>query len=170
MFPLPTAPLLRLSELGKVKNAAKKVATTIEKAFDRPQRKKSRTSKAQATFEDGDEELAFLGSAPTQEKSDTGHGSSGNKHDESDNEEGNTDNDHDNDNTTDAPQSVGTPSVQEFTEEEKLDEMKKKWTSPIYAFFSDIKIGQEDDGRRYHFFKCAAVKCKGILWKPGAPR
>jgi hypothetical protein len=52
--------------LGKVKNAAKKVATTIEKAFERPQRKKSRTSKAQATFEDGDEELAFLGSAPTQ--------------------------------------------------------------------------------------------------------
>ncbi|KAJ7301562.1 hypothetical protein DFH08DRAFT_724124 [Mycena albidolilacea] len=40
------------------------------------------------------------------------------------------------------------------------DEMKKKWTSPIYSFFSDIKIGQEDDGRRYHFFKCAAVKCK----------
>ncbi|KAJ7808437.1 hypothetical protein B0H14DRAFT_3482382 [Mycena olivaceomarginata] len=72
--------------LGKVKNAAKK---------------------------DGDEELAFLGSAPTQEKSDTGHGSSGNEHNESDNEEGNTDNDHDNDNTTNAPQSVGTPSVQE---------------------------------------------------------
>jgi hypothetical protein len=51
--------------LGKVKKAAKKVATTIEKTFDR-QCKKSRTSKAQATIEDGDEKLAFLGSAPTQ--------------------------------------------------------------------------------------------------------
>ncbi|KAJ7363063.1 hypothetical protein DFH08DRAFT_800052 [Mycena albidolilacea] len=121
--------------LGKVKNTAKK---------------------AQATIEDGDEELAFLGSTPTQEKSDTGH-------DESDNEEGgfplpvffaylflegNTDNDHDNYHTSNAPQSVGTPSVQEFTEEEKLNEMKKKWTSPIYSFCSDIKIGWEDDGCR----------------------
>ncbi|KAJ7725739.1 hypothetical protein B0H14DRAFT_3519225 [Mycena olivaceomarginata] len=35
--------------------------------------------------------------------------------------------------TSDAPQSVGTPSVQEYTEEEKLNEMKKKWTSPIYS-------------------------------------
>jgi hypothetical protein len=51
--------------LGKVKKADKKVATTIEKAFDR-QCKKSRTSKAQATIEDGDEQLGFLSSAPTQ--------------------------------------------------------------------------------------------------------
>ncbi|KAJ7820943.1 hypothetical protein B0H14DRAFT_2599590 [Mycena olivaceomarginata] len=33
-----------------------------------PPRLKRRTSKAQATIEDGDEELAFLGSAPTQRK------------------------------------------------------------------------------------------------------
>ncbi|KAF8873433.1 hypothetical protein BD779DRAFT_1451904 [Infundibulicybe gibba] len=34
------------------------------------------------------------------------------------------------------------------------------WRSPVYAFFKrDVKIGF-DNGRKYHFFTCAARKCK----------
>jgi hypothetical protein len=41
-------------------------------------------------------------------------------------------------------------------------EMKKKWNSPIYSFFSnDVTICMGEDGRRYHFFKCASSRCKG---------
>ncbi|KAJ7330953.1 hypothetical protein DFH08DRAFT_815037 [Mycena albidolilacea] len=39
--------------LGKVKNTAKKVATTIEKAFDHPQHKKSHTSSTAQVFTTG---------------------------------------------------------------------------------------------------------------------
>ncbi|KAJ7347616.1 hypothetical protein DFH08DRAFT_809353 [Mycena albidolilacea] len=32
-------------------------------------------------------------------------------------------------------------------------EPKKKWTSPIYSFFSNVTIVHKDDGSRYHLFK-----------------
>ncbi|KAJ6538177.1 hypothetical protein DFH09DRAFT_930666 [Mycena vulgaris] len=39
--------------------------------------------------------------------------------------------------------------------------MKKKWNSPIYSFFSDnVTICEREDGRWYHFFKCASSRCK----------
>lgn len=38
--------------------------------------------------------------------------------------------------------------------------LKKTWRSPIYGFFkASIEIGY-DNGRKYHYFKCAAKKCK----------
>ncbi|KAJ7234787.1 hypothetical protein C8J57DRAFT_1089470, partial [Mycena rebaudengoi] len=36
----------------------------------------------------------------------------------------------------------------------------KKWTSPIYSFFSDVSMSEGDDGRRYHLFKCGSTRCK----------
>ncbi|KAJ7938053.1 hypothetical protein B0H13DRAFT_1588129 [Mycena leptocephala] len=44
--------------------------------------------------------------------------------------------------------------------------MKKKWNSPIYSFFSDnVTICKGEDGRRYHFFKCASSRCKGEFFR-----
>jgi hypothetical protein len=38
--------------------------------------------------------------------------------------------------------------------------LQKTWRSPVYGFFkSDIKI-DTDNGRKFHFFKCAAKRCK----------
>jgi hypothetical protein len=38
--------------------------------------------------------------------------------------------------------------------------LKKTWRSPVYGFFkSDIKISTEGN-RTFHFFKCAARRCK----------
>lgn len=37
----------------------------------------------------------------------------------------------------------------------------KTWRSPVYGFFkSDVNIGIEGS-RTFHFFKCAAKRCKG---------
>ncbi|RDX39469.1 hypothetical protein OH76DRAFT_1491119 [Lentinus brumalis] len=46
--------------------------------------------------------------------------------------------------------------------EADLDRLQRTWTAPIYAFFSpDVIIGHDENGRRYHNFKCAAKACKG---------
>ena len=35
------------------------------------------------------------------------------------------------------------------------------WRSPVYTFFqAEVSVGY-DEGRKYHFFKCASGKCKG---------
>jgi hypothetical protein len=35
------------------------------------------------------------------------------------------------------------------------------WRSPVCAFFhAEVSVGH-DEGRKYHFFKCASGKCKG---------
>ena len=42
--------------------------------------------------------------------------------------------------------------------------LKENWHSPVYQFFqSDVTAGY-DNGRKYHFFKCATTRCrnKGI--------
>ncbi|KIL63556.1 hypothetical protein M378DRAFT_79508, partial [Amanita muscaria Koide BX008] len=40
------------------------------------------------------------------------------------------------------------------------ERLQKTWRSPIYGFFkSDIKINTENN-RTFHFFKCAATRCK----------
>jgi len=40
------------------------------------------------------------------------------------------------------------------------ERLQKTWRSPVYGFFkTDIKI-DSDNGRPYHFFKCAAKRCK----------
>jgi hypothetical protein len=41
------------------------------------------------------------------------------------------------------------------------ERLKKTWRSPVYGFFKgDVKIGTEGS-RTFHFFKCAAGRCKG---------
>jgi hypothetical protein len=41
-----------------------------------------------------------------------------------------------------------------------LDSLKVKWTSPVYGFFrADVTVAYAD-GRKYHFFPCAARHCK----------
>ena len=41
------------------------------------------------------------------------------------------------------------------------ERMAKDWTSPIYGFFESRPAIDENDGRRCHDFKCAAIHCKG---------
>ena len=42
-----------------------------------------------------------------------------------------------------------------------VEHLKKTWHSPVYGFFkSKVEIGHEN-GRKYHYFKCAAKRCKG---------
>jgi hypothetical protein len=41
------------------------------------------------------------------------------------------------------------------------ERLKRSWRSPAYGFFKkSVEIGYNDKGRKYHFFKCAAKKCK----------
>src|SRR5713101_9512120 len=41
--------------------------------------------------------------------------------------------------------------------------LKKYWHSPIYSFFKIDSVAiQYDDGRTFHFFLCAALKCKAV--------
>jgi hypothetical protein len=45
-----------------------------------------------------------------------------------------------------------------------LARLKENWRSPIYQFFlSEVTVGH-DKGHKFHFFKCAATRCrnKGI--------
>ncbi|KAF8871159.1 hypothetical protein BD779DRAFT_1680589 [Infundibulicybe gibba] len=47
------------------------------------------------------------------------------------------------------------------TDEAELKHLQMAWRSPVYAFFKrDVKIGFDIE-RKYHFFTCAARKCKG---------
>ena len=42
----------------------------------------------------------------------------------------------------------------------QLDQPRKDWNAPVYAFFEPVpQIGYEN-GRRYHSFKCTARGCK----------
>ena len=42
-----------------------------------------------------------------------------------------------------------------------VERLQVGWRSPVYAFFqAEVSVGY-DEGRKYHFFKCASVKCKG---------
>lgn len=42
-----------------------------------------------------------------------------------------------------------------------LERLQTAWRSAVYTFFKrNVKIGF-DNGRKYHFFTCAARKCKG---------
>lgn len=42
-----------------------------------------------------------------------------------------------------------------------VERLKKTWRSPVYGFFKNkVDIGYEE-GRKYHFFKCATKRCKG---------
>ncbi|RDX40258.1 hypothetical protein OH76DRAFT_1366486, partial [Lentinus brumalis] len=42
-----------------------------------------------------------------------------------------------------------------------VERLQAAWDAPTYAFFStDVVIGHDNDGRRYHEFKCAAKPCK----------
>ena len=41
-----------------------------------------------------------------------------------------------------------------------LERLRRKWQSPIYAFFDfKVEIGYDTDGRKFHFFRCSAKKC-----------
>ena len=40
------------------------------------------------------------------------------------------------------------------------ERLKETWRSPVYGFFRrNVEIGYQD-GRKYHYFNCAAPKCK----------
>jgi hypothetical protein len=42
-----------------------------------------------------------------------------------------------------------------------VDCLRKMWRSPVYGFFKvKVEIKYEDN-RKYHYFKCAARRCKG---------
>jgi hypothetical protein len=42
-----------------------------------------------------------------------------------------------------------------------VEHLQVGWRSPVYAFFhAEVSVGY-DEGRKYHFFKCASGKCKG---------
>ncbi|KAJ7714304.1 hypothetical protein B0H14DRAFT_3523058 [Mycena olivaceomarginata] len=83
----------------------------------RPNRKRRRTSKADAALEAGEDEIRFLADFP--------------------------------------------PLIPEGENNASDDaEPKKKWTSPIYSFFSNITIVHKDDGSRYHLFKHASIWCQ----------
>ena len=48
------------------------------------------------------------------------------------------------------------------------ENLKKTWRSPIYTFFKPDVTLQYHEGRPYHFFACAAEKCKlrvGGVWR-----
>ena len=41
------------------------------------------------------------------------------------------------------------------------ERLKATWRSPIYGFFKPkVTIGYDDKGCKYHYFRCAARKCK----------
>jgi hypothetical protein len=41
------------------------------------------------------------------------------------------------------------------------ERLKATWRSPAYGFFrTKVRVGHEN-GRKYHYFQCAAKKCKG---------
>ncbi|RPD52267.1 hypothetical protein L226DRAFT_573046 [Lentinus tigrinus ALCF2SS1-7] len=47
--------------------------------------------------------------------------------------------------------------------EAELARLQETWVAPTYAFFSpDVAFGHDDDGRRYHDFRCAAKSCKSV--------
>ena len=42
-----------------------------------------------------------------------------------------------------------------------VERLQVGWRSPIYGFFkANVSVGY-DEGRKFHFFKCAAQYCKG---------
>jgi hypothetical protein len=42
-----------------------------------------------------------------------------------------------------------------------VERLQVGWRSPVYGFFqAKVSVGY-DEGRKYHFFKCASKKCKG---------
>jgi hypothetical protein len=58
-----------------------------------------------------------------------------------------------------------TPSIDSFTEQ-----LSKGWHSPVYDFFKpEVKVGY-DGKRKYHFFPCAAKRCKGLKGIHGVRR
>jgi len=42
-----------------------------------------------------------------------------------------------------------------------LERLKANWRSPVYGFFKPKILIDYDNGRKYHFFQCAAKRCKG---------
>jgi hypothetical protein len=55
-----------------------------------------------------------------------------------------------------------------FSSNSALAKLKKKWKSPIYQFFLEDVSVSYNNGRKYHFFRCAHAHCKGR--KPGVRR
>jgi len=50
------------------------------------------------------------------------------------------------------------------------ERLSKGWRSAVYGFFKpDVKVGYEGK-RKYHFFRCAAMKCKGLKGIHGVRR
>jgi hypothetical protein len=43
----------------------------------------------------------------------------------------------------------------------KIERLKKTWRSAVYGFFKNKVVIGYEDGRKYHFFECAAIRCKG---------
>jgi hypothetical protein len=53
-----------------------------------------------------------------------------------------------------------TPADKKVTDLSCIEHLQATWCSPIYGFFkSELKISYKD-GRKYHFFRCAANRCK----------
>lgn len=42
-----------------------------------------------------------------------------------------------------------------------IENLKKRWTAPIYAFFKPDPLIEEKEGKRLHVFQCNALHCKG---------
>ncbi|GBE88187.1 hypothetical protein SCP_1300010, partial [Sparassis crispa] len=50
----------------------------------------------------------------------------------------------------------------EDSPEAELARLQASWRSPVYSFFklAEVSIDYDDEGRKYHFFPCAARQCK----------
>ncbi|KAL6308226.1 hypothetical protein BKA93DRAFT_747193 [Sparassis latifolia] len=50
----------------------------------------------------------------------------------------------------------------EESPEAELARLQASWRSPVYSFFklAEVSIDYDDEGRKYHFFPCAARQCK----------
>jgi hypothetical protein len=58
--------------------------------------------------------------------------------------------------------SVGHKSIQiiDSTDRYLAEKLKKKWTSPIYAFYHPVPVIERNNGHFCHVFTCASKSCK----------
>ncbi|KAH9036800.1 hypothetical protein EDB85DRAFT_1888658 [Lactarius pseudohatsudake] len=68
----------------------------------------------------------------------------------------------DTDGGKDSPLIIDADTEEEkLTEEQELEQLQTTWRSAVYGFFkTKVHIGY-DQGHKFHFFQCAAQRCKG---------
>ncbi|KAJ7798095.1 hypothetical protein B0H14DRAFT_3492909 [Mycena olivaceomarginata] len=108
----------------------------------RPNRKRRRTSKADAALEAGEDEIGFLADFPPLIPGENDASDDGSPANSSDNA---------------SIHEVG--GMLELTESDQLGRAEEEMDF-TYSFFSNDTIVHKDDGSRYHLFKCASIRCQ----------